>query len=227
MKLAFVSDIHGNLPALEVVLAEIAKEAPDEILLLGDLLGHLGFPEETAAVARERRLVGVVGNIDLDVLRAPRGKAGRNDRATFDRLSAATVRWVGTLPWTRRIMRGGATLLLTHGTPRNPSEPLRPNLDSHAFLHLLGNGTVDIVGCGHTHMPSVAEIAGVLVVNPGSVGRPYDGDPRASYAIVEVREQARAYLRRVAYDVERTARAVAEQGQPESVAAGLRAGTRG
>lgn len=227
MKIALVADVHGNLPALEAVLDEIAKESPEAIYLLGDLLGHLGFSEECGVLARERGLVGVIGNIDLAVLRAPHGGATRSHRRAFERLSAATVRWVGTLPWTRRADHDGVRVLATHGTPRNPSEALRPNLETSAFRGLLGSEPVDLVACGHTHVSVVGESGGVLLVNPGSVGRPYDGDPRAAYAVVEIRDHPRAFVRRVAYDVERTARAMREVGEPDAAVEALRRGVRG
>jgi putative phosphoesterase len=226
VKIALVADVHGNLPAFETVLDEVAREAPEEVYLLGDLLGTLGFPEECAALARSRKLIGVIGNIDIDVLRAPHEAAKRSDRRVFERLSAASVRWVGTLPWTRRVERGGRQILFAHGTPRNPSEPLRANLDRDEVRALLGNGRTDVVASGHTHMPAVADLGDLLLVNPGSVGRPIDGDPRASYAVIEVRERPRAFLRRAVYDVERAARAMAEQGAPAAAVEALRRGQR-
>jgi putative phosphoesterase len=227
VRIALISDVHGNLPALEAVLDEIARAGAEETFLLGDLLGHLGFPEETAALVRARRLIGVVGNIDLEVLRAGRGKASRVHRITFELISAETVRWVGALPWTRCMARGGATLLLTHGTPRSPYEYFRPDTRPEELRELLGGANTRLLACGHTHLPVVVEIDGVLHVNPGSVGRPVDGDGRASYALVEFGNSPRATVRRVAYDVERTAKALRDLGFPESLAESLRKGVKG
>jgi len=226
VRIALVSDLHGNLPALEAVLDAIAKDGVEEVFLLGDLLGHLGFPEETAALVRARRIVGVVGNIDLEVLKAGRGKGSRAHRRTFERISPETVRWIGNLPWTRRLARGGVAILLTHGTPRSPYAYLRPTIAPAALRALLGGASARVVACGHTHVPAAVEIDGILHVNPGSVGRPIDGDARAAYAIVEFGVLPRASIRRVPYDVERAARAVVDQGWGEALAEGLCKGVK-
>lgn len=229
MKLAAFSDIHANLAALEAVLADIRARGVRRLLCAGDLVGDGPDPEAVVARVRDSGAAAIRGNVDEKILEAGRNpQVGRGARAawTFSRLSPSSVAFLALLPAQRRLRIGRHDLLLVHGSPRRIDEGLLPELDQAALEAALAGAGARAVFCGHTHCPMVREQAGRLVVNSGSVGRPYDGDPRASYALVEIDKDIRAEIVRVSYDVEATARRLAQEGFSPSFAETLRRGRK-
>lgn len=238
MRLAVISDIHGNLPALEAVLEDMAAIGVEAVYHLGDLVGYNPFPEEVVALIREQGLPGVVGNYDLAVaaevpdpvaefLNPAITEMGRAIyQWTRERVSEETRDYLRGLPPYLSLTLNGRRLLLTHGSPRHVREYLRPWLTDAELAPVVGEISEDVLLVGHTHIPMVRQVAGKWLFNPGSVGFPKDGDPRASYALLEVEAEVRVEIRRVAYEVERTARALLGAGLPPQAAADLRQGRR-
>jgi diadenosine tetraphosphatase ApaH/serine/threonine PP2A family protein phosphatase len=240
MRVAVVSDIHGNLHALEAVLAALEPEAPDELWCLGDLVGYGARPNECCAVIAARASVCLVGNHDLAVrgtidLAEFSGDAGAAARWTHDVLSADALAFLNSLePQGTR-----AHVALFHGSARDPvweyvlsdtvalatleltEEPLVLVGHSHAALHVqLGGGPTGGLS------PAGTEVdldRGRALLNPGSVGQPRDGDPRAAYLLLDL-DARTASFRRVDYDIERTQAEIREAGLPETLAARLRIG---
>ena len=134
---------------------------------------------------------------------------------TRERLQEPDLRYLGHLPITRMLTLEETRFLLVHASPRDPLDEYAP-ADVDFWTRRLERVDADVICVGHTHQPYVLEVGNKLVINPGSVGQPRDGDPRASYAIIEVKE-ARVDLRRIEYPVEDTVRVVQESSLPDNV----------
>ncbi|MFB6265995.1 MAG: metallophosphoesterase [Candidatus Nanohaloarchaea archaeon] len=219
-----LSDIHANLPALEAVLEDAEGE---EFLFLGDLVGYYTWPNEVVETAREKGFVGVRGNHDEALVTGStfgfRGEAVQAVRWTRKRIEDENLDYLENLPYTRKEGHGGRTVFMAHGSPENPVEEyVHPSQATERFLERQGVET-DILLLGHTHIPFVREVSDTLVLNPGSVGQPRDGDPRASYATLDL-DEYEARIHRVEYDIGRVQEAVEEEGLPHVLGDRLEAG---
>ena len=224
--IALISDIHGNLPALEAVLDDIARRKVSEIWNLGDMLGYAPFPNEVLAVLQQAGAVNLIGNYDRKVLDFQR------KRGTWKR-KKAPAKYVGfqwndaqlcadsrafllSLPEQVRREIDGLEALLVHGSPASIDELLGSETPAARFAELAGMTGADLIVCGHSHEPFVRKTGKISFVNPGSVGRPEGGDGRASYALVTICGGAvKVEHRRVPYDIERVVRAVHAAGLPK------------
>lgn len=247
MRYALISDIHANLPALDAVLAHIAERAPDTpIYHLGDLVGYAPWPNEVVAKLRDWGIPGVSGNYDSTVAAGykhcgckyedPRQEALSHVSYawTLEHTTDATKRWLGRLPFRidLRPLGGhttGPTIVLLHGNSALNTVYVhedRPDEFLEKMGAAVGAKRGDVICFGHTHKPWRREVGGVHYVNTGSVGRPKDGDSRAGYVLLDVTpgEAVAAQFVRIAYDVERTAAAIATAGLPHEFADYLRSG---
>ena len=237
-RLAVFGDIHGNLPALEAVLAELARQPGiDRRVCLGDLVGYAPFPNEVIDRVRELGIPTLMGNYDDGVgfARDDCGCAYRNaeERERGEQSFAWTKAevtperkaFLRTLMPELRLTLGGARLLLVHGSPRRINEYLYEDRPLASFQRLARSAEADAIVFGHTHLPYTKDVDGVLFVNAGSVGKPKDGDPRACYAILEARDGALSVeFRRVAYDIKAVVEAIRHGPLPAAFAAMLEAG---
>ncbi len=236
-----LSDVHGNLPALEAVLAEAAPLLDQGYLpvTLGDLVGMGPHPAEV--VARVAALPGAIhvrGNNDRYVARreyerevfhrdtyaVPPPGLRENLRWTRERLAPAALRFLEGNPERVEAAFAGRPLLLVHGGPDSDETPLTEMRATEAFAATLPEGAVLVAG--HTHHAFVREIAGRLIVNAGGCGSSLDGDPRAAWVVLhEAGGSVAAEIRRSAYDLEAVCRAFAAFAVPwrETVSAILRA----
>ena len=215
MRTLVVSDVHGNLAALEAVL-----QTPfDEVVCLGDLVDYGPRPAEVVAWARREPAAVLRGNHDDAIARGIPCVCGPDVRALSDatqsvtraQLSPEHVRFLRSLPVRTRLERAGISLLLCHATPADPLfRYLRPTDRDTWAREVAGLGVSGLL-VGHTHLPMLLEFERTWVLNPGSVGQPRDGDPRAAFAVLE---DGVPRLERVAYDVERTVRELGEVGLP-------------
>lgn len=216
MRVALLSDIHANLVALEAVLAEVA--AADEIWVMGDTVGYGPEPADVLAALTERRARLVAGNHDRAVatgvgleLFNPTARAAALRHREW--LSAQERDLLGALPLT---FTGDAGYTVCHGSPRDPLWEYVFDLPTAAAS--MRSATTPHCCNGHTHVPAVLELpGGRRMINPGSVGQPRDGDPRAAYAWLDS-STATVELRRVAYDIKRTQSRMRAQQLPESLA---------
>jgi diadenosine tetraphosphatase ApaH/serine/threonine PP2A family protein phosphatase len=241
MRVAVVSDIHSNLHALEAILAAIDTEAPDELWCLGDLVGYGPRPNECCAAIAERADVCLAGNHDLAV-------RGTIDLEEFGGEAAVAARWTrevlapGAQELLDRLEPEGTAhdVALYHGSARDPiweyvlsDEGARATLElTDAALVLVGHSHVALqvvqseaeISGGGAPAGTELELGGVrALLNPGSVGQPRDGDPRAAYLLLDLDTQ-HATFRRVEYDVKRTQREIRDAGLPEMLAGRLELG---
>ena len=210
-RLAIISDIHGNLPALRAVLEDLARTQPDEVLVGGDLVGR--GPQGSAVVAeiRSRGWPSVRGNhedylLDFHNRRVPEEWWSRDEwsaaRWMTAELSDDDFRYLDSLPMTLASNRA-PDLLLTHGSPRSHSEGLGPWTSDGKLEKLLGSVAERLLVCAHTHRQMHRRLQAGDVVNVGSVGLPFDGDTRAQYGVFDWDGVAwEVDLRRVEYDIE-------------------------
>lgn len=226
MRIAVISDIHSNAPALRAVLAEIDEREIETIYCLGDVVGYGADAAECVDLVRERCTGTVIGNHDeavalekgIKVIPKDARAAAQHNR---DNLNDDQIDWLRGLPL--RLEANGLTFV--HSSPQDPDAWLR--LDSflrvkEQFNHFDG----DVCFVGHTHIPGiVSDRLGVLnvraghrfMINCGSVGQPRDEDPRASFAVFDT-EAFSCEIVRVAYDVEAAAGSIREAGLPASLA---------
>jgi len=206
---AVLFDIHGNVDALEAVLGEAAAVGCEGLILGGDYAFLGPAPAECVDLLREypQPTVAIRGNTDRMI--AEGGDAIGEWAA--DRLGPERVAWLGGLPGQAHLPRHAA--LLVHATPRGDEERLLPDTPDAQAEAMLAGVDMPMLLYGHVHLQHRRRIGDVEVVNPGSVGFPFDGDPTAAWAIVGDGE---VELRRTAYDVERAlARLAAAVSHPE------------
>ena len=218
MRIAAISDIHGNLPALEAVLAEVDREAPDLVVCCGDVASG-PMPAETIALLMTLRNVRFVrGNADDGLVDEFDGKpaarfpgpfadwcAKQIDRRQRDFLASFEDTVTGDE------VEGAGQVLFCHATPRNNTDIFTAETDVDRVLELFGEIEADLVVCGHTHMQFDRRAGRVRVVNAGSVGMPY-GEPGAYWAMLGPGVE----MRRTSYDREAAARRIRAKHWPDA-----------
>jgi len=237
VRIALIGDVHANFPALEAVLDDAGKEGVEEIWNTGDFVGYNAFPEDVVRKLRAERVVSVVGNYDLKVIKFPQKRRKWKKRKSlekwlafkwaYEHLSEDSLRYLATLPEQRRMKYQGKAVLLVHGSPASNDEHLYTNTPVERLVELAEIAAADIVVCGHSHQSFVRQAAGSWFINTGSVGRPDDGDPRASYAILEVKgESIDVRHFRVPYDVEAAVAEILRRGLPVAFGEMMRKGRK-
>jgi putative phosphoesterase len=226
MRLAILSDIHGNLHALEAAWADMEAQRPDSIYCLGDLVGYGAFPNEVIDFLRARSVPTVMGNYDegvgFDLDDCGCAYRGAEERARGDvsriwsqtHTTAENKLFLQALPMQIRLEEAKPTLLLVHGSPRKINEYLFEDRPPATFERLAALAGTEVVVFGHTHRPYQKRVGKTLFVNAGSVGKPHDGDWRSCYAVLELGKETRVEFRRVAYDVAAATQAVRRAGLP-------------
>ena len=239
MRVAIVSDIHGNLHALEAVLEAIDRDAPDAIWCLGDLVGYGPRPNRCCAVVAERADFCLIGNHDLAVL-------GRLDLDEFQPDAAVAARWTTAAledeprAYLESLGASGERegVGLFHASPRDPIWEYV--LSSEVADASMAAASQELVLVGHSHVALYYRVSdGTLLpaeddtqlelsddrwlLNPGSVGQPRDTDPRAAWLLLDL-EGRRASFHRVEYDVAKTQQEIRDRGLPEALAARLEFG---
>jgi putative phosphoesterase len=229
---AVITDIHGNLPALEASLAAIDAIGVDAIYCGGDLVGYGPHPNEVCRLILQREIPTIYGNYDYAIGREL-DDCGCAYVTTHDRaLGQQSVAWtlahtdqdakdfMRGLPFELRFELGDRRIRLVHGSPRKVNEYLFEDKPARLYERLAASADCDVVVFGHTHKPWVHAYGGVLFVNCGSVGKPKDGDPRCAFAILELDPtgELQVSIERVPYDAEAVAREVAAAGLPSEYA---------
>ena len=258
VRLAVLSDVHGNLHALDAALKDIKNHKPDRLLICGDLL--LGGPRPTEVADRIRSLEAegahvVGGNTDIAVADFDYAAAfpqmedvPQSIRAAaewaHDQLSDEQVEWLRRLPAERRLWNGDTMVLTVHASPGSQTAGLGSELDPAVTMERVTRTDARVICVGHTHVANVRELGRKLIVNPGSCGLAFDGDPAACWALLTIPDQPAegadddedddvvdlaqpsAELFRPAYDAVAASDEVAQRGLPGDVyrAATIRTG---
>jgi putative phosphoesterase len=230
-EVAVVTDIHGNLPALEAALTRIDELGIERVFCGGDLVGYGPHPNEVVALIAERQIPTIYGNYDYAIARDlddcgcayitphDRELGQRSVEWTLEHTDQTSKEWMRELPFDQRFRLGDRGVHLVHGSPRKVNEYLFEDKPASLYERLAKAEIDDVLTFGHTHKPWVHTFGGVLFVNCGSVGKPKDGDPRGSFAILGAAiDGVDVTIERVAYDAEAVAREVAAAGLPTEFA---------
>jgi len=214
MRILILADIHGNWPALRTI-----REPHDLCVFLGDLVDYALNPGPCVDWVRQYCQIAVRGNHD----HAAAQRAQTNGRSGFKYLSGLTrqitweklnreqLRFLGTLPTMRWATLDHRRLLFVHATPTDPLDEYVYD-DPEAWARRLERVEADVICVGHTHIPFVLPVGNKLVINPGSVGQPRDGDPRLSYAIWQ---DGRVEIKRLEYPVEEVIAEIQKSSLPD------------
>jgi predicted phosphodiesterase len=228
-RLAVLADIHGNSIALRAVMADLARQGgADAVIILGDLAV---FGPDPIGVLNLLRQIGsafhVRGNTDRYLVKGnypsqPDGTGWQSQtlasfRWTARELGRTGLNFLASLP-ARQLLRLSPqhTILAVHGSPRSDEEDIRPDTPVAELVPMVNGQAYNLLLCAHTHLPCDRMAAGRRVVNAGSVGLPFDGDPRASYVLVNLRPGGEYFIafRRVSYDIEQVVRQLVAFNHP-------------
>jgi putative phosphoesterase len=230
---AILSDIHGNAVALEAVRKEIRRAKPDAVMICGDLV--LNGPDPSAAIDGVRELeaegaIVIQGNTDVavadfDYMAAfPWLTDGVPDtfRAAaewaHDEIGDERLGWLRRLPSERRLRLEETMFLACHASPGSQTQGLDQALDPSVILERVSRTDARFICCGHTHLPEVRDLGWKMIVNAGSAGYVFDGDPTASWALVVVDgEDITAEIRRTEFDTMTVSNAISARGLPGDV----------
>ena len=236
MKILLLSDIHGNFPALEAVSQQARPLACKHILNCGDTTVYAPFPNETIDWLRRHRAFSIRGNTDDKVIKLLKGKTFKKPSKPEKRImyastaAALTEKNAGFLLKLKKnkILRIGRHCVgLFHGSPADHDELLFADTPEKRFLELAAATSCQVVITGHSHSPYHKIAGGVHFINPGSVGRMFDGRPEASYAILELaQDSVNVTHYRCPYDVEEVVRALQQQQLPAIYGKMFRTGTK-
>lgn len=238
-RVAIFGDIHGNLPALQAVLADMQQRGQDVRYCLGDLVGYGTSPDQVVALIREQGIPTIMGNYDQGVGNDSDdcGCAYTTDQAR--KWGEASIAWTNAhtssenkaflraLPDRIALQLGDLRVLLTHGSPRKINEYLYADRTDESLQRILNATDADVLVCGHTHLPYHRTLPdGRQVINAGSVGKPKDNNPHACYVLLGAQGKTLTVeFVRVPYDIEQAAKAIEmADGMPDVFAQMLRDG---
>jgi putative phosphoesterase len=234
-RIAVLSDVHGVTHAIEAVRKAIKKEKPDVVLICGDLVMNgpdpAGSIDEIRAMEAEGAIV-VQGNTDIAVADADYAAAfpwliesGISDPMRLaaewahDALSDEQLAWLRRLPSERRVRIGDDLVLATHASPGSQTQGFDKDLDPSTLTERVARTDARIICCGHTHLPDIREFGWKVIVNDGSAGYVFDGEPTASWALVTLGDDDTVVseIRRTEFDVLAVANAISARGLPGDV----------
>jgi len=235
---AVITDIHGNLPALQAALARIEELRIESVFCGGDLVGYGPHPNEVCALIAERGIPTIYGNYDYAIARDEEDCGCAYVTAHDRELGQLSVDWtlahtsqdakdfMRGLPFDLHFPVGDVDVHLVHGSPRKVNEYLFEDKPPRLYERLAAAESDRVLVFGHTHKPWVHEYGGVLFVNCGSVGKPKDSDPRGAFAVLRAADGGvDVSIERVEYDAGAVAAEVREAGLPGEFADKLVTGT--
>jgi putative phosphoesterase len=232
-RIAVISDVHGNLVALEAVRAAVKKERADALMVCGDLVLNGPDPAGVVDAVRELEADGalvVAGNTDIAVADfdysaafpslmdgVPESIRSAAEWA-HEQLGDERIDWLRRLPAERRLRVGELLVLATHASPGSQTEGFDGALDPNVMIERASRTDARVICCGHTHLPEVRDLGWKLIVNAGSAGYVFDGDPTASWAVVTIDGEAvSGEIRRTEFDSLAVSNALSARGLPGDV----------
>ncbi len=237
MKIALISDIHGNLIALQETLKDIENRKIDTMYCLGDLVGYGPFPNEVIDLIKEKNIPTIQGNYDEKVTKYQlTGEIETKDidelnlkekilKWTYNNISKENIKWLSQLPAKLEFEIEDKKILLVHGSPRRNNEYLYE--DSTELEEIASMIDVDIMVCGHTHLAYHKVDCNVDLINAGSIGRPKHGSPNITYMILNiVNSKVDTELVELKYDYEIVAQAIERSSLPNEIANKIRKGIK-
>ncbi|HCI81419.1 MAG TPA: hypothetical protein DHW02_17215 [Ktedonobacter sp.] len=225
MRIAIISDIHGNQVAFEAVLRDLAQQAPiDEMVIAGDNCLNGPRPREVIKMLQDLKCPVLQGNVDEDIVTL-RPKKGTKKRVmvewTREQIGQGGIKYLASLPKTHLVQNpaqgAGSNVLVVHANPLNLYEAIFPSASEETLEHYLGelDSSIGAVAFGHFHVAYIRRWQDLLLVDAGSCGLPRDEDLRASYALLTWQDgEWQAEHRRVPYDVDLVVRQMKESGMP-------------
>ncbi len=224
MLIGIIADVHSNAIALKEVLSVLESNGVEKILHAGDIVGYNPYPDETIRLFRKKKIISILGNHDRALI--------TGDASGFNPYAAEALEWTRNiiLPDNVDYLRGlkniesitaqGRRIVLVHGSPIDIEEYVYPDAAVPELLEVI-EGNVLVLG--HTHIQFKKEYAQGIIINPGSVGQPRDGNPDAAFAILDT-ASGKVELKRVSYDIEKVIEDMLAANLPEKLALRLRIG---
>ena len=240
-RILLLADIHGNFPALGAVAEALDPGSFHRIVNCGDSLVYAPFARETIAWLAAHQVVSILGNTDKKVIELLRGKSFKKPRKPEKRIMYTTAaealgkaekKWLLGLGESAELLIPSPEALETmklgvfHGSPADPDELLFAETPDERFRELAGETDCRIVVTGHSHSPYHKHLAGIHFINPGSVGRMFDGDPRASCAVLEIGTDVTVTHHRIDYPIDGVVTALRRERLPDIYAAMFRSGRK-
>jgi putative phosphoesterase len=217
-KIAVISDIHSNMPALKAVFRHIDREDVDDVICAGDIVGYNSMPNEVIELLRERNVISIAGNHDRNAVTGNfenmNSLAARALELNVSAISGVNFSYLRELKPSAQL----EGIAVFHGSPTDPDEYVYEEMADVKLVEASGR---ELTVLGHTHIPYVKRIGSGTVMNPGSVGQPRDGDARASFAIIEGDS---IEIRRTPYDIESIVKENMKFGTPLPLSERLRWG---
>ncbi|GHO87766.1 metallophosphoesterase family protein [Dictyobacter formicarum] len=222
MRIAIISDIHGNKIALDAVLEDLARQpAIDQLVIGGDLCLNGPCPKEALETVQQLHCPVIQGNVDTDVVNQNSKKGPKKQSViewTRNQIGDAGIAYLASLPFSHLVSNpNGTDLLVVHANPLNQEEAIFPTSPDSKIEHLCGDlrPTVGVLVFGHYHVAYMRRWRHLLLVDTGSCGLPRDGDLRAAYAILTWQDNIwQAEHRRVKYDVKAVVKQLKNSGIP-------------
>lgn len=206
MKIAVISDIHGNLPALQAALADIDERRVEKLIVLGDLSIKGLYPNETIELLRKRKIEAwVLGNTDKWIFEDKQKYDSKNsDYVEFckERIKDENIDFLKQLPEQSSLLIDGLRILCVHGSPKADTDIIGMDTMENILTGYIEGIDTDIILSGHSHKPCIREFSGIMFANTGSIGFPFDGNPQPSYLLLETGRQAQFEVVRVGYDMD-------------------------
>lgn len=198
MKIAFFSDIHSNFPALCAAISNAARRKVTKIIFAGDAIGIGPNPVEVIRLLKEKDIQSIQGNVDRkicnlfkknkDLKKIIKKENKANIAWTAQQLGEEEKNWLMSLPNELSFEIEGIKFHVVHGSPQSDSDYIYPSITSFGLRTKIKDIKMDVLVCGHSHIPFIKVVNNIRVLNCGSVGKPIDGDPKGSYIFVNIQK---------------------------------------